>query len=204
VKLLAIETSTSEGSVAVLAGRRLLFHRSFAAARAHSTELFVAIKSAFQKAGVLDRIVVGLGPGSYAGVRIAIAASSGLQFACAAELVGIPSVAAFEAKEPDYCAIGDARRETYYFTRVSDGVCVEGPLLETEKGVASRLAALGHERIFSSDTLPHFRNVSHAIPSARRLAALGADEHAITQRGMLEPIYLRPPHITTPRARECS
>jgi tRNA threonylcarbamoyl adenosine modification protein YeaZ len=202
VKILAIETSTRDASVALLRNGEIVFDESFVTERAHSVRLFVILQSALRKAGSIDRIAVGLGPGSYAGVRIAIAAAIGLQFACAAALVGLPSVATFDLEVNDYCAIGDARRDTYYFTHVRDGLCAQGPLLMSEEELRTHLAAFHHAAVFSSDLLPHFPQTQRGVPSARRLAILATREGAITQRDALEPVYLREPHITKPRARD--
>ncbi|RYF02799.1 MAG: hypothetical protein EOO40_12900, partial [Deltaproteobacteria bacterium] len=69
----------------------------------------------------VDQIVIGLGPGSFAGVRISIAAALGMQLIQDAELVGIPSVAALETGTPRYIAVGDARRDTFYWSEVEAG-----------------------------------------------------------------------------------
>jgi tRNA A37 threonylcarbamoyladenosine modification protein TsaB len=81
--------------------------------------------------GAPDVIVVGLGPGSYAGVRIAIAAAVGLRAASTAKLAGIASVCGMDTAAREYCVIGDARRESFFFARVSDGRLVEGPSLHS-------------------------------------------------------------------------
>jgi tRNA threonylcarbamoyl adenosine modification protein YeaZ len=199
LKILALETSTRAGSVCLRVGEKVVFEEAFVAERAHSVQLFVALQSALRAGGAIDRIAVGVGPGSYAGVRIAIAAATGLQFARGAEIVGIPSVAAFVVDRADYCVIGDARRATFYFTHVRDGICVEGPLLLDDERLRARLAALTGARVLSSDSLPAFAEVEHAVPAARRVAELATSDAAITQRGTIEPIYLREPHITKPR-----
>jgi tRNA threonylcarbamoyladenosine biosynthesis protein TsaB len=200
-RILALEASTGIGSVCLRSGNAALFEASFVAERAHTVQLFAAVQAAFRASGgAIDRIVVGLGPGSYAGVRIAIAAAIGLQGACSAELTGIPSVAALVIEGGNYFVIGDARRGTFYFTHVRDGICVEGPVLLDEARMHERLAAPANVRVMSSDCLPAFAEVQSAVPTARRLAELAAADTGIVQRGTLEPIYLREPHITKPRA----
>ena len=72
---LALETSTSQGGVALFRDRELVFSHTFSADRSHSSGLFSIIEAALAPDRVPGRIVVGLGPGSYAGVRIAIAAA---------------------------------------------------------------------------------------------------------------------------------
>jgi tRNA threonylcarbamoyladenosine biosynthesis protein TsaB len=138
---LAIDTSTTRGGVALLVDGILQLDESFVADRSHSASLFSVLERAraLIPGQHLDQMAIGLGPGSYAGVRIAIAAAIGFEFGLGALLLGIPSAAALETEAPHYLAIGDARRETFYFTRVEDGACLEGPLLATESELRARL-----------------------------------------------------------------
>lgn len=199
MSILAIESSTTHGSVAVL-GREgaLLFEHRFVADRTHSSALFAALERARGEAGDWDAIVVGLGPGSYAGVRIAISAAIGLALTTGAELLGIPSVATLEVGARAYAAIGDARRETFYWTQVDAGICVEGPELVSAPELASRLAQ-SRVPVFASEPLASF-SAELAHPSATRAAHLVLAGRGITARGDLEPIYLREPHITRPKS----
>src|SRR5205085_7654003 len=95
MNILAIETSTSRGSVALLSAAGVLFESSFSAERGHSSALFAHLERAL-KIVKPDQIVVGLGPGSYSGVRVAIAAAIGLELATGGAWFGGPSVAAIE------------------------------------------------------------------------------------------------------------
>lgn len=199
---LALDTSTERGSVAVLAGGALLLDENFSADRSHSASLFAVLERALAVSPPIDQIAVGLGPGSYAGVRIAIAAALGVHLARGAELVGLPSVAALESDSLRYLAIGDARRDSFYFTRCEDGHCAEGPLLVSAAGLIAKLEAPGNNLpIFVPAPLPLLPHARVALPSAARLARLAAAGQSITARGNLEPIYLREPHITQPRPR---
>src|SRR6185369_737378 len=139
--ILALETSTSRGSVALWREGALVLDEVFTADRSHSSALFPILERARVLAPRIDAIAVGLGPGSYAGVRIAIAAGLGLAMADGARLLGLASVAALETPALRYAAIGDARRETFYFSLVEGGVCVEGPLLLEERALGERLAS---------------------------------------------------------------
>ena len=200
MNLLAIDTSTRQGSVALLAGDRVLLEENFLADRLHSSTLFAVLERARAQVSSIDRVAVGLGPGSYAGVRIAIAAGIGLHLGMGAQLLGLASVAALEVPEPAYLAIGDARRETFYFTDVEDGVCREGPLLATEPELRAHLAVTSLP-IYACAELPAFPEARLALPSAKRLAQLARQERGVLSRGDLEPIYLREPHITQPKPR---
>lgn len=196
---LALETSTTRGSVAVLENENVfLFREEFPAERTCSSHLFANLQRALASASRVDQIVVGLGPGSFSGVRIAISAAIGLSLGTGAKLVGIPSVAALDAKE--YFAIGDARRGAWYFTHVQNGIAREGPLLLDRAALDARLAAQNTPPIFTSEETD-ISSATLAFPSAEKLARLADADIGITARDDLEPIYLRDPHITLPRAR---
>lgn len=194
---LAIETSTPHGGVAVHDGDTLLFSEGFVSDRGHSSLLFPLLQAALAR-GPVEQIAVGLGPGSYAGVRIAIATAMGLELTLGVPLVGLPSVAAL-AGDRAYTAVGDARRVTWYWTKVARGVCVEGPLLLDDAEFRGRLAAT-EGPIFSTEPLPELAT-QIAFPSAETIAALAAQGRGIVATGALEPIYLREPHITKPKPR---
>lgn len=193
---LAIETSTTRGSVAILDDGRVIFSERFAADRSLGSTLFPCLQRAREAAPRLDRIAVGLGPGSYSGVRIAIAAAIGLELAGDAKLLGIPSILALETDAPEYIAIGDARRASFYFAVAENGECAAGPLLLDEVGLKSAVAARPGLPLFATEPVEGIPNVEICFPSAERLARLAESGRGIAATENLEPIYLRDPHIT--------
>jgi tRNA threonylcarbamoyladenosine biosynthesis protein TsaB len=199
VTILAIDTTTNRGSIALIRDRSILLDEIFTADRSQSSDLFPILERARALAGKIDMIAVGLGPGSYAGARIAIAAALGLSCAIGAELVGLPSVAALETDADEYVAIGDARRDTYYFTRVKAGECIDGPLLLEAAALQECLDATSSLPVFSPTPITTFPQVVVALPLARTLARLAAEGRSIVQRIDLEPLYLRDPHISQPK-----
>lgn len=201
---LAIDTSTPQGSVAVVQDGTVIVDDQFMADRSHSASLFITLERVLAEHPKIDQIAIGLGPGSYAGIRISIAAALGLQIAHQAELVGLPSVAALPVEANEYLAIGDARRETFYFTLVRDGVCSDGPRLLTEDELRETLSQFPHLPVCASAPVPGFPEALLVHPSAAILARLAAAGAAITARGDLEPIYLREPHITRPKPRDAA
>ena len=199
MKILALELSSARGSIAFHGVDGESFSRSFANDRKHSGLFFENLQSALQAHGNPDRIVVGLGPGSYAGTRIAIATAIGLEAVSKAQLVGLPSLCGMETDEKDYWVIGDARRQTFFFAHVRDRRCISGPELCTEAELAERLQAISLP-VFSSEALPAFTGAEIGYPSATvlvEIAAAGSDQIVLAP---LEPIYLRAPHITYPTA----
>jgi len=142
MKILALELSTARGSLAWLnseegparanapacrdPGREGacatqkddidLFEREWPNDRKNSAALFENLDCVTKQFGAPEIIVVGLGPGSYAGTRIAISAAIGLQVSSRARLIGFPSICAMESAE--YCVVGDARRKSFFFVRI--------------------------------------------------------------------------------------
>jgi tRNA threonylcarbamoyladenosine biosynthesis protein TsaB len=198
---LAIETSTSLGSVALLEDGRAIFSEKFTAGRGHGAELFASLERARSLVAHCDKIAVGLGPGSYSGVRIAIASTIGLEFGLGGEVLGLSSILAFDTSAREYIAIGDARRHSFYFARIAEDECAEGPLLLDAAGLENKIAAHNGLPVFASAAIDEFPNLEICFPSAKRLARLAELGCGIFARGNLEPIYLRPPHITQPRVQ---
>ena len=204
MKILALELSSGQGSIAWLDGDAELFVRSFANDRKHSGLFFENLKLCAQRFGAADLIVVGLGPGSYAGVRIAIAAAVGLRAASAAKLIGLPSICAIEPGTKRYRAIGDARRHSFYFAQVSDGRIIEGPALYSAEELEAKLLE-SEAPVYATEPLPQFSQATLAFPSGGRLAELGRVQIGeIGDTQSLEPIYLREPHITVPKTPRAS
>jgi tRNA threonylcarbamoyladenosine biosynthesis protein TsaB len=207
MKILALELSTARGSIAALsndvdpaavaASAEEALARDWANDRKHSGLFFENLQEVTKKFGAPEMIVVGLGPGSYAGIRIAISAAIGLQKATSARLVGLPSICAFEAEE--YCVIGDARRNSFFFAHVRANDLLEGPTLFSEAELEAKLDK-PKMSIFCSEPLPQFVRGVVRYPSARILAELAQDPNRSFALPPLEPMYLREPHITVPRS----
>jgi tRNA threonylcarbamoyl adenosine modification protein YeaZ len=198
MKALALEMSTAKGTIAWRENGEALFDRKFAADRKHSGPFFENLQTCLERFGWPEQIIVGLGPGSYAGVRIAIAAAAGLRSATRAKLTGIPSICALDVDTANYCVIGDARRQSFFFARVGSGQLAEGPTLESAADLATKLQKSALP-VYASERLPQFPMAKLAYPSAGRLAEV-ARLYAREIDGALEPIYLREPHITVSKA----
>jgi tRNA threonylcarbamoyladenosine biosynthesis protein TsaB len=197
MKILALEMSTAKGSIALYDEEKALFDAQFAADRKHSGAFFENLQLCLKRFGRPEQIVVGLGPGSYAGVRIAIATAHGLRTASGSRLAGIASICALEIVDDDYAVVGDARRNSFFFARIATRRLVEGPILESAQELETRIKELALP-VYASESLPHFPSVELAYPRANRLAALPGE---FDDAQILEPIYLREPHITTPKQK---
>jgi tRNA threonylcarbamoyladenosine biosynthesis protein TsaB len=95
--LLAIDTSTRCSGIALYdAGRGLLAEHNWYSAHQHTTELMPEIAHLLAQAGArpadLQAVAVALGPGSFTGVRVALAAAKGLALAGDLALLGVPTL----------------------------------------------------------------------------------------------------------------
>jgi tRNA threonylcarbamoyladenosine biosynthesis protein TsaB len=200
MKILALELSSARGSLAWRGGSDADFVRDWQNDRKNSGPFFEYLVEVQKKFGKPDTIIVGLGPGSYAGTRIAISAAIGLQAASNARLTGFPSICAIECDAPEYCVIGDARRQTFFFARVRDNNLAEGPTLMPEAELRENLDKVDRKMsIFATEKLPQFDRAEVRYPSAKVLAQLASDPKGNFALPPLEPIYLREPHITVPK-----
>ena len=201
MKILALELSSARGSLAWRDGD-LEWARDWPNDRKNSGEFFQNLAEVQKQFGPPARIVVGLGPGSYAGTRIAISAAIGLQLATKAELIGLPSLCAIECDAPEYAVVGDARRQSFFLAQVRARIVSAPPVLQSEAELRSALASLSSAGpVFAFEELRQFDGVLVRYPSAEILARLAAEENRAFVLPPLEPMYLREPHITTPKQK---
>jgi tRNA threonylcarbamoyladenosine biosynthesis protein TsaB len=199
MKILAFELSTSCGSLAWLDGE-IEFSGEWPNDRKNSAAFFENLQEVRRKFGAPETITVGLGPGSYAGTRIAISAAIGIQLSCDARLIGYPSICAMECDAREYYVIGDARRKSFFFARILKNEVIEGPTLFPELELKAKLKSLDSATpVFFSELLPQFHRPVTSFPSALILARLAKEPRRRFCLPPLEPIYLREPHITMPK-----
>jgi len=96
--LLCIESATAVASVGVAGPAGVLASRWLREKGAHAEQMYAAIERVLAEAGCglreLAAIAVGLGPGSFIGVRIAVATAKGLALGAGLPLIGVSSLAA--------------------------------------------------------------------------------------------------------------
>ena len=181
--ILSIDTSTPHGSVALLVDGELRLDETFTADRSHSASLFVVLEKARALVEQIDQVAVGLGPGSFAGVRIAIAAAIGLELSLGAKLVGIPSVAALEIAEPAYMV--DRRRAAgdvlFHASRGGQSVS-KVRCSQRKRNCATLLISLGGAAGLRDGRTSGSSAAQIALPSAAILARLAAEGRGIVAR----------------------
>ena len=183
---LALETSTRLGSVALAEGDEVLCETLLPVWSSHSEtvlpEVERLLEAAERSVDDLSAVVVGAGPGSFTGVRIAASIAKGLCFARGVPLFAYSSLAAVAAAsglETPLCAVFDARRGEVYAAAFRDGNLTTpelGPLAATLGDLLRRLGD----------------------PSAWAFTGEGAVRHA--DRFLAAGGRVLPPHLGLPRA----
>ena len=224
MNILALDTGMGACSAAVLRadGEPKLFARQDVMARGHAEALMPMVAEVMAEAGLnfsdLDLIAATTGPGSFTGVRIAIAAARGLALVTHAKLFGTDSLTVMAkaaladglTPEGPYAVAVDARRGMLYFGRFdAAGRKREGPLLIAPDDAAMVLPHDLHIAVGSGATL--FAEAAaqrgHRIearlpelePSAASLAEIAFASGETVPA--LKPLYLRPPDAK-PQAQE--
>ena len=202
MKILALEFSAAQRSVAVACGAGHV-REVIATSKGNTMEPFAMIEAALADANVqrheIEGIVVGLGPGSYTGIRAGIALAQGWQLARDVKLLGIASVAAIAAQAQEDGLRGtvnvvvDAQRGEFYLAtwELSDAGQLEtGPLrIASADEIKSRAAA--DQVILGPEVTRWFPSGWIVFPRAATLARLASTRTGFVSGETLEPIYLR-------------
>jgi tRNA threonylcarbamoyl adenosine modification protein YeaZ len=127
-KVLAIDTSTSRTSVAIIQNGKVLYSGFRDGATAHGPSLPALVQEALAVSDV-DEVVVGMGPGPFTGLRVGIAFAQSFALARAIPVRGACSLDAIAAQiqEADFIITVDARRKEVYWARYTNGVRVAEP-----------------------------------------------------------------------------
>ena len=194
--VLALEFSSARRSVALARGGRLLAE-AVEQTGGRGTDVFGLIEKVLENGNAsreeIEVIAVGLGPGSYAGIRAAIAVAQGWQLARGAKLLGVSSMESLAAQAQMERFFGrvnlavDAQRGEFYLAawEISGESRVEVSALKIVPAaeIAARQAA--GEICLGPELKPQL------FPSAAAVAALAAGRTDFVPGEKLEPVYLR-------------
>ena len=122
MKLLSLDTSTEYLTLAISDGAKIIGRMHKSAPRNHSSLLMPMIERLLKKARLkledLDGLCIGVGPGSFTGLRIGVATVKGLAFVTGKSIVAVPTFDAIAANAGRMrgiiCVVLDARKNKVY------------------------------------------------------------------------------------------
>jgi tRNA threonylcarbamoyladenosine biosynthesis protein TsaB len=216
MKILGIETTTQRASIAVVEGDALIAEANLPDGERHSTSLLPALDNLLKACGVrlkeLSGIAVGIGPGSFTGIRLGLATARGLSLSLNIPIRGVCCfdnlVSTYEGAASRICPLVNAHsygfytalyaRESCSFTRIREPfVCRPQELAEMVEGevffIGPHLSmfreALG--RAFGSRASS---DESDRFPAASTAARLYGSPFALRDDplGAVAPLYILP------------
>jgi tRNA threonylcarbamoyladenosine biosynthesis protein TsaB len=229
VVVVGFDTATADTAVAATRDSEVLHEALLGLSEKggpqHTTALLAEVERAAGAAGgwgEVGRIAVGIGPGSFTGLRVGIATARALGLSQGLPLSGVGTLDALArglgevAADRRCLVVLDARRgEVAAAVYSAAGKQLWGPWLGTPEELATRIPTLPEEALCGGSGAVRFRQqlTSRAIEipddadpvhrvAARHicaLAAVGTDED---ESGSIAPIYLRPPDAQRWRERD--
>lgn len=213
--ILHLETASPVCSVALSRDGVLLGLRESSGEKSHATRLTLFIEELLTANGLtvssLDAISLGMGPGSYTGLRIGTSVGKGLGYGAGLPLIGIPTLlalaAGFLAIHPEteglLCPMLDARRMEVYTTLFGPGLREISPVeakVLTEESFREVLEA-GPVWFFGSGSLKAGELITH--PNARFGGAFPLSaafqtqlaEAAWVKKDFLDTAYFEPHYL---------
>ncbi|MFZ5930672.1 MAG: tRNA (adenosine(37)-N6)-threonylcarbamoyltransferase complex dimerization subunit type 1 TsaB [Pseudomonadota bacterium] len=216
MRILALDTCLAACSVAIWQDGVVLARDWQPMQRGHAEALLPMLENVRAQAGLdyaaFDRLAVSIGPGSFAGVRVGLAAARGICVARSLPLVGVNTLELMAAAITGDAPIGvalDARNDQIYFQAFAKGAALCPPALLTLAGAAVFIRELGGAlqlvgngaaqlAMHCAGTVVH---TSHPdlLPDAVLLAGLAASREACPA-DQVAPLYLRAPDAKLPAA----
>lgn len=200
MKILGVDTATPIGSVGLIDGDTLVAEHTLNIFQEHSSRLMLAIDSVLKGGNTsvaeLDACAVGIGPGSFTGVRIGVATVKSICYALDTPIVGVSTLAAiaYNLRWTDavICPILDARRGEIYgaafqggtdWQRLSEDRCLTiDAFLDTLPPSEKPLRFIGDGLLTYGDavrdrlgTAAAFASPLFNVPRGAAIAALGAE-----------------------------
>lgn len=217
MKILAIETSTMLGGVAVMDNNTLIAESRINVRTTHSERLLTEIDHILSLSNLtirdIDVFGIAIGPGSFTGLRVGLSTVKGLVYATGAKLVAVPSLEAFAwngAFSPyPVCPLLDARRKEVYagiFRWSGDDFVremAERPIAMDDllAGITGTTLFLGEGAVIYGDMIRErlqekavFGSPSQMVPSpanTAHLALLKAGKGEFADPVSLSPLYIR-------------
>jgi tRNA threonylcarbamoyladenosine biosynthesis protein TsaB len=211
MRVLAVETSTLAGGVALLDGDRLVAEYVLDVSVTHSERLMATIDRALQDARWrpedLQALAVAVGPGSFTGLRIGVSTVKGLAFALELPVAAVPTLDALASRLPfaalAVCPVLDARKgEVYASLYRWDGVGMRREwdyLALSPEALGARLAEatilMGDGAASVASAMARAAPPWLRVPSPAAVGFLGLERlraGEVVKLAELAPLYLRP------------
>lgn len=215
-KILAIETSSRAGSIALALGDELLAVDRFDRNLRHVAELLPGVERQMTKLGWeandLEEVYVSVGPGSFTGLRIGITVAKTLAQACGVRIAAVGSIEVIAENSPTEAenvgVVLDAKRKQIFagrFVRKNGELSntLEACLIDPRKFVEESprpLVLIGEGIEYHREELEgeevSFADESLSCPRAEMVYKIGrakAKKGEFADASTLTPIYLRPP-----------
>jgi tRNA threonylcarbamoyladenosine biosynthesis protein TsaB len=204
MKILAVEFSSQARNVAVLQcgderSSVLLGRAAETSVRRQLGLVTDALQAANCEREEIETIAIGLGPGSYTGIRGAIALAQGWQLGRGVKLLGISSVECLAAQAAEEKIFGpvniviDAQRNEFYLARyeIEPGQWREAEALRLAPFAEIEQLHRSGQRIIGPDAMHWFASAQDVYPDAAILGRLACGGRDFVAGEKLEPIYLR-------------
>lgn len=219
LRILALETSTLDASVAALEGDQLLGQTILDRARRTAQSFAPAIEHQLRSVGWSPRdvqlVAVAVGPGSFTGLRVGVTAAKTLAYAVGAEVFGVNTLRVIAqqaaAERPRVCAVLDAQRQQLFvgeFRRAGEQLVEAGETrIEDNASWLGRLtpglAVTGPGLAALRDKLPAGVVVVDAAWWTPRAATVGLAAWQEYQSGMRQDLWtLNPAYYRSSAAEE--
>jgi len=217
MNVLVLDTSTERAAIGLSSGTGVHYTARTEAGRRHGRDLVPRLGAILAEAGLsprdIDLFAVGLGPGSYTGLRVGVVAAKTLAYATGAPIIGLDSMEAIGRNAPAEAlrisVVADAQRHDVYvaefvraapeaplvLSRASQIEPVSAWVSRLEPGVFVIGPGLDSPRIRAAvppELVPHDMELNY--PEGRRLIELARDAWTSGRRDnpwLLEPRYLR-------------
>lgn len=216
MKILAFDTAARACSVALLDGDRVLAARLREMARGQAEVLIGLVEDVLATARVgfddIDRLATTLGPGSFTGLRVGLAAARGMALAGKLPIVGVTTfeavasgVAPDERKGRRVLVALDTKRGDCYAQLFDDGLQPLAPGAALSPAAIAEMAD-GGPLFVAGDGAPLLRDAFGAMADVRWAQAPGYPDAVVIARlaagraPMIDPqpLYLRPPEARLP------